>query len=745
MGEAEEEVVAFLDKLKSLDPYIYNFQEDVLLNSMVVRNRMMDRSEALKLSKSELRIFKGTEPLKGLNVGDAKNLSHGDLERITNNFSDPIIGRVGCGSLFRGFMNDGQEVTVKTWDFTFPAVYLCVGYPRNFHDEIVFQGPCKTSNDFMVDCLLTTLEDFAGRGKQIHGCIINLGFAHSWNLVPRVKKGQNEEAFSACRQMLNRGIRLDDFTYPSVLKACGEQLNLAFDEDIHKSIDASFLEGNLFVQNALVSIYASKGTWGKAFEIFDRMSATGAEMDIITWNTISQGCLKTGDFIGALKLFSQMRTCGIQLEPVATLIGLGTCFPHWSEKTSFLFREMLLSGVKPNYITIACILPLCARVANLQHGTEFHCYLIRHEGLNNICSCGICVWICMQDLERAGLLKRAEEIIIKTPYEPTPDMWATLLGACKVHQNTDIGERAAEKLLEMRPDNPGYYVLIANMYADAGSLDKLAKMRTFMRDVGVRKSPGCAWVNTGFVFSPFLVEDTSKYVPVCSAFFAPVEVAALRVLESKGTLRESISVFKLDAQGSFPAAYVAFRKKNLLVQTHSVPNITTVNFILMHFYSSVYQSLKKECCSNEAINEIIDTTWLLVAANVNEDLLLSFQLVKGEMEEADMAEVKPSVVACFGKVRFYGNSSVYEESLETKSLSETTLRKNIPAACMDYIEHRVKKLGLEYVPGKELYNVEVASCDLIQLFPANVLWPKIIIRLSYINILAPFFYKIELN
>lgn len=36
----------------------------------------------------------------------------------------------------------------------------------------------------------------------------------------------------------------------------------------------------------------------------------------------------------------------------------------------------------------------------------------------------------------------------------------------------------------------------------------------------------------------------AEYVPVCSAFFAPVEVAALRVLESKGTLRESISVFK---------------------------------------------------------------------------------------------------------------------------------------------------------------------------------------------------------
>ncbi|KAF3670898.1 putative pachytene checkpoint protein 2 -like protein [Capsicum annuum] len=103
---------------------------------MVVRNGMMDRSEALKLSKSKLRIFKGREPLKGLNVGDAKNLSHDNLERITNNFSDPI-GRVGRASLFRGFMDDGQEVTVKTWDFMFPAVYRCVGYPRDFHDEIV--------------------------------------------------------------------------------------------------------------------------------------------------------------------------------------------------------------------------------------------------------------------------------------------------------------------------------------------------------------------------------------------------------------------------------------------------------------------------------------------------------------------------------------------------------------------------------------------------------------------------------
>ncbi|PHT84165.1 hypothetical protein T459_12608 [Capsicum annuum] len=65
-------------------------------------------------------------------MGDIKNLSYDDLKKITNNFSDPT-GRVGRALLFRGFIDDGQEVTVKTWDFMFPAVYRCVSYPRDFH------------------------------------------------------------------------------------------------------------------------------------------------------------------------------------------------------------------------------------------------------------------------------------------------------------------------------------------------------------------------------------------------------------------------------------------------------------------------------------------------------------------------------------------------------------------------------------------------------------------------------------
>ncbi|GAV84537.1 hypothetical protein CFOL_v3_27981 [Cephalotus follicularis] len=96
---------------------------------------------------------------------------------------------------------------------------------------------------------------------------------------------------------------------------------------------------------------------------------------------------------------------------------------------------------------------------------------------------------CMVDLYgRAGLLNKAKEMTARMPYRPTTALWATLLGACRIHGNTEAGEWAAENLLEMRLEN----------------------LRTFMRDLGVKKAPGCAWVDVGSRSFPFLVGDATN-------------------------------------------------------------------------------------------------------------------------------------------------------------------------------------------------------------------------------------------
>ncbi|KAL1212476.1 Pentatricopeptide repeat-containing protein [Cardamine amara subsp. amara] len=538
----------------------------------------------------------------------------------------------------------------------------------------------------------------------------NSGILHPlpWNvLIASYAKNEFfEETVAAYKRMVSKGIRPDAFTYPSVLKACGETLDFACGRVVHGSIEVSTYKSSLYVCNALISMYkrfgnvsiarrlfdrmserdavswnaviscyASEGVWSEAFELFDKMWFSGVEVSVITWNIVSGGCLHTGNYAGALGLVSRMRNFPTSLDPVAVIIGLKACsllgairlgkeihgfaircfydgidnvrntlitmyskcddlrhaftvfqqieensLSTWnsiisgyaqvnrSEEASYLLREMLLAGFQPNSITLASILPLCARVANLQHGKEFHCYILRrsfedytmlwnslvdvyaksgkivaakqvsdlmserdevtytclidgygnqgegkvalalfsemlrsgikpdhvtmvavlsacshsklvHEGerlfMKMECEYGIhpCLqhFSCMVDLYgRAGLLVRARDIIHRMPYEPSGAIWATLLNACHIHGNTEIGEWAAEKLLEMKPENPGYYVLIANMYAAAGSWSKLAEVRTFMRDLGMKKAPGCAWIDTDSGFTLFSAGDTSS-------------------------------------------------------------------------------------------------------------------------------------------------------------------------------------------------------------------------------------------
>lgn len=559
----------------------------------------------------------------------------------------------------------------------------------------------KLINFYSAFNLLTDAHVIAETSKILHSL--------PWNLLicSYVRNGLPGEALSAYRQMVKRGIKPDNFTYPSILKVCGDEQNLDLGKEIHWAVVTGSLSWCVFVQNALVSMYgkcgdvdmarmvfdkmperdavswnsmisayASKGMWEEAFLVFESMRKEDIELNIVTWNTIAGGCLKIGNYEGALGLISQMRDSGINLDPVALLTGLAACarnrmpkvgkeihcvairsyfdefdniknaiitmyarckylrhayslfssvetkslinwnsiisgFAFWdcSEEASFLFRDMLLSGIEPNFVTIASIIPLCARVANLQHGKEFHCYITRHAGFEDylllwnalidmyarsgkvilaerlfnmlrkkdevtytslidgygtqgegrralelfeemvkfqikpdhvtmvavLSACshsGLVTWGqmlfenmqrlygvkprlehygCMVDLfGRAGLVEKAKEIISTMPFQPTALMWATLIGACRKYGNMRTGEWAAAKLLEVKPKNPGYYVLIANMYAAAGCWNKLAKVRTLMRDFDVQKGPGCAWVDIGKGFSSFSVEDTSN-------------------------------------------------------------------------------------------------------------------------------------------------------------------------------------------------------------------------------------------
>lgn len=90
---------------------------------------------------------------------------------------------------------------------------------------------------------------------------------------------------------------------------------------------------------------------------------------------------------------------------------------------------------------------------------------------------------------------------------PDGVVWGSLLAACKVHGNIDLGKFVAEKLIELDPNNSGSYVLLSNMHAQLEQWADVKRIRKLMRQQGVVKQPGCSWIEIRSVVHVFMARD----------------------------------------------------------------------------------------------------------------------------------------------------------------------------------------------------------------------------------------------
>ncbi|OMO90196.1 hypothetical protein CCACVL1_07472 [Corchorus capsularis] len=86
----------------------------------------------------------------------------------------------------------------------------------------------------------------------------------------------------------------------------------------------------------------------------------------------------------------------------------------------------------------------------------------------------------------------AEDFIQQMPMEPDAAILGAILAGCRVHNNVEVGERIAKKLISLEPEKAGYYVLLSNIYAAAGKFDEAEKVRECMKEKNVSKVPGCS-------------------------------------------------------------------------------------------------------------------------------------------------------------------------------------------------------------------------------------------------------------
>ncbi|KAF8759305.1 hypothetical protein HU200_010343 [Digitaria exilis] len=156
-----------------------------------------------------------------------------------------------------------------------------------------------------------------------------------------------QEALRLHRGMLRRGVLPNEFTLPTVLKACTRARVWRHTRAAHGVAVKLGFAGHVFVGNALLHSYASAGSLEDSRQFFDEM----AERNVVSWNSMIGGYTQAGDTREVHALFGEMRRQGF-VEDEFTLVNLFlACSQEGNlEFGRLLHCHMLVSGSRIDLI-----------------------------------------------------------------------------------------------------------------------------------------------------------------------------------------------------------------------------------------------------------------------------------------------------------------------------------------------------------------------------------------------------------
>ncbi|KAK1394232.1 Chlororespiratory reduction 2 [Heracleum sosnowskyi] len=340
---------------------------------------------------------------------------------------------------------------------------------REIHAQILRHG-----YESHVHVMTTLVDMYARLGCVDDACFVFNEMTErsvvSWSamIACYVKNGMSLEALELFREMM---VQSDDLlpnsvTMVSVLQACTALAALEQGKLIHAYVLRKGLDTVLPVTSALVTMYARCGELELGRRIFDQMD----RRDVVSWNSMISSYGSHG----------------------------------FGRKAIDLFNEMVSSGTKPSLISFVSVLGACSHEGLIEEGKSLFQSIRKDHGTSP------CVehYACLVDiLGRANHLDEAAKIIVDMRIEPGPKVWGSLLGSCRIHCNVEFAERAFKRLIQLEPTNAGNYVLMAEIYAQAGMWDEVTRVKDLLETRGIQKLSGCSWIEVKRKIYSFMSAD----------------------------------------------------------------------------------------------------------------------------------------------------------------------------------------------------------------------------------------------
>ncbi|KAE9608384.1 putative tetratricopeptide-like helical domain-containing protein [Lupinus albus] len=282
------------------------------------------------------------------------------------------------------------------------------------------------------------------------------------------QNGLGYEAIQVFRQMQVEGVEPNSLSITSALSACTNMALLKYGRAIHGYVIRHDMSLSLYITTSIMDMYAKCGALNDTKCVFNMCSTK----EIPLYNAMISAYARHGQATEALAHFKQM------------------------EK----------EGIVPDHITLTSVLSACCHGRLVREGLEVFKYMISELQMKPSEEHLGCL---IKLLANDGQLDGALRVLLTLPCDPDAHILGSLLAACGQNYDIELAGYIAKWLLKLEPNNSGNYVALSNVYASVGRWDKVSNIRGLMKEKGLRKIPGCSWIEVGQELHVFIASDKS--------------------------------------------------------------------------------------------------------------------------------------------------------------------------------------------------------------------------------------------
>ncbi|KAK7400206.1 hypothetical protein VNO78_11406 [Psophocarpus tetragonolobus] len=300
--------------------------------------------------------------------------------------------------------------------------------------------------------------------------------------------------------------------------------------------------------------------------VLDSMVKRGVMVGAISFSNLIKCCLAHGAVREGKRVLHHIFSNGYHAKTVFTnsLVNMYRVKGDLSQTAAFLDNErgvrhsdgdealclymsMRIEGFLADQSTLMSVLRACTSLSLLELGRQTHVHVLKFD----------------QDLILNNALL---------------DMLA--------RQNVDLATYAAKEIIKLDPQDTGAYVLLSNIYAISKRWNDVAEVRRAMKKQGIRKEPGCCWIEVNKQIRAFILGDKSHpqideinrqlnqfICRLASAGYVPDTMLCYKILDRnrKKTLFDStVRSWQFFLMGSAPVVTIGSRKEARKTETESM-------------------------------------------------------------------------------------------------------------------------------------------------------------------------------